>query len=102
MAFMEPEIYHGAYAAVTSKSGETAYCPSGYEEVDDDDTLEIMFGYLGRLSASGYMDATDWSPLTATTYDTAVIELCDEQDICPKCFEQCWDDETPCDETEGE
>lgn len=93
-AFMTPEIYEGEYAIIATKHGETTYCPKGYEDVADDETVEYATGYLGRLSASGYMDATDWTPLDATTAEDAEKELCEREDICHVCYAQCWDDHT--------
>ena len=81
MAFMEPAIIHGAYWEVSANNGETHYVPTDVTddpsdlaqyvdgEIDTDDDgkpiAERKIGYLARLSASGYMDCTEW-----TAHDT--------------------------------
>ncbi len=97
MAFMTPDIYKGKYAIIDRADGGTDFIPAGYVEdvAKDGDIIDYAEGYLGRLSASGYMDRTDWAPIDdATDDDDALRRFCDGEDICPHCYEQCWDDET--------
>jgi len=101
MAFMTPEIYEGRYAIVENRYGERTFTPAGYECVEEGETVEYVTGYLGRLSAAGYLDCTEWTPLTATDDDAAVRELCDEEDICHHCYEQCFLDD-PCADAQQE
>jgi len=58
----------------------------------------VRAGFYARLSASGYMDATDWTG-PSTTREEALREICDTHDICRHCFEQCWDN--PLSDCEG-
>ena len=110
MAFMEPDTYHGDYYEVESKAG-TTFIPvdvhrnaktnadlRNYVEGDlyqpDEEPL-VKTGWLGRLSAAGYMDATEWSPYEGGSHDEVVKAICEDQDLCETCFEQ-HDEDEPC------
>ena len=101
MAFMTGEVTKG-YAEVERTNGETFYVPSAYagDVTEEGDTVTYHDGYIGRLSASGYLDATDWTPLDADTADAALRELADAGDVCPQCWEQCWDMDETCEGAE--
>jgi len=114
MAFMKPEIYKGGYLVIDGPMG-TEYLPHeiadidnktleawnnqegnehnlpgcirGYVENHSAYSIEREAGILSRLSASGYMDSTPWEPGDSN-------DLCKAWDICPECFEQCWESET--------
>ena len=80
MGFMEPEIYHGAYYSVETDCG-TEIIPedvagrvnhnSDLQDYCEGKILEPLEyvtrngGWLGRLSAPGYLDCTPWG-----VYDT--------------------------------
>lgn len=77
MSFMKPETYNGDYYEIETPGG-TTFLPwdvhpgattlpelSDYFEHTGDPeywSLTIKSGWLGRYSAPGYMDATDWMP----------------------------------------
>ena len=85
--FMKPEIGFSDYVEYESKHNGTNILPAGrchLELVDDlikhvetetgeEDIIEaeIKTGFIGRLSASGYTDATEW------TTGTTIKELAD-------------------------
>lgn len=72
--FMKPEAIFGKFIIVETTNGTEIY-PEGILSEDDikdiiltqniceDNTLdyETVEGWFGRLSASGYMDCTEWS-----------------------------------------
>lgn len=92
MAFMEPEIIHTTmYSA--EKNGETLTFPSvcfGKADVAseadvEEDEIEEQTGWWARLSAPGYMDATEWlGPYE--TEDEAKDDLAEENNLCPSCL----------------
>jgi len=55
--FMKPEIYDGDYVELESDGGNW-FSPVGAGEFSD-----LKRGILIRLSASGYMDCTEWEPM---------------------------------------
>lgn len=64
--FMVPVIEEGEWAEITDKHGEGSCCPAEYlaDAIDGMDrplTIEIRHGFGARLSAPGYMDATEWA-----------------------------------------
>lgn len=76
MAFMKPDIQRGAYYEIDTTAGTeivpASVCPRAetagdlrpYLEghpTDSDEKVELKEGWLARLSASGYIDCTDWS-----------------------------------------
>lgn len=81
--FMQPELYHGWYYEVDTTDG-LYFVPAdvvGCNNMDECTwrelrdfvdastdpeswTISVKRGYLGRYTASGYMDATDWMPGT--------------------------------------
>ena len=98
MAFMTRDIYSGRYYAVSVEHGSTAYLPAdvcspedvaeyveGRVDLDEDGEpiVETLIGVLGRLSAPGYMDCTDWT--TYGSVDEAAQELAEEHGMCPEC-----------------
>lgn len=78
MSFLKPEIYYGTYFAVETSHG-TEIVPghmftrtvatnsdafADYVEgkiLDTDELIPVSEGWLIRLSASGYLDCTEWS-----------------------------------------
>lgn len=90
MSFMQPQVYFGGYFKVADTIvpsdviGRTcataAEAFANYVEgniQDPDELIPLQEGWLGRLSAPGYMDCTDWS-----VYDSekeALEELQDAQ-----------------------
>jgi hypothetical protein len=74
MAFMVPDYYHGVFYEVEDKHGEGHLVPGDlvgkrptvrdfddYVESGETRSFEKVRGWFVRLSAPGYMDATDWS-----------------------------------------
>ena len=68
MAFMEPEIVHGEWYEVETSNG-TWWLPTdvclekdlkGYVDGEIQEVTVRAQCWGGRLSASGYMDCTDW------------------------------------------
>ena len=70
MSFMKPEIEHGHWWIVDTIDG-SIHLPAEHFTRDDleadypDAEIEMVEGYGARLSAPGYLDATDW-----TVFDT--------------------------------
>lgn len=66
MAFMTPQYETGKFLAITNEEGEVTYVPEdlGMDPADciegDVAEVEVVEGVGVRLSASGYMDCTDW------------------------------------------
>jgi hypothetical protein len=61
--FMKPECVKGDFATFTGQYGETITVPLGSLNLHtyDNSTLEVRHNAYGvRLSASGYLDCTDW------------------------------------------
>lgn len=60
----------------------------------DGDTvcIEQAFGWWSRLSAPGYMDCTDWQG-PYKTERKALTDLAKTHDVCPECWQQCWEQE---------
>lgn len=55
-------------------------------------SIERASGWWSRLSAPGYLDCTDWQgPYTSA--DEALKDLAETHDICPECWQQCWEQE---------
>ena len=74
MAFMIPEYEKSTFYEVESTTGEGSLVPgdlvgkspdledfTDYIEGGDPESFEQVSGWFARLSAPGYMDATDWS-----------------------------------------
>jgi len=62
--FMEPEIYEGDYVQTESDETGCTFMPAGRAfDVAADEIASVMHGILIRLSASGYMDCTEWEPM---------------------------------------
>ncbi len=60
------------------------------EETPED--WEVREGWIARLPMPGYLNCTDWiGPFDS--HGEAVAALASEQDVCPVCWVQCWDDE---------
>ena len=63
--FMEPTIEFGEWVEIESDGG-TSWVPLEYFEIDEclsfdhEVTLKKVRGFGCRMSAPGYMDATDW------------------------------------------
>lgn len=85
--FMQPEVYTGPFYAIESNCGSEFFPADG----DTPESLgypaeteyEIRQGTLGRLSASGYMDCTDWTPYESESEALAILR--DENDQCDAC-----------------
>lgn len=61
--FMKPEILTGLRVSqIENEMGECRWSEQGDENLDDGETITDTFNNvcLCRLSASGYMDCTDW------------------------------------------
>ena len=79
MSFMNPDIQHCDYFEVETNSGSWIVPAdlvsrkgklsrfADYVEGNEVESAEFKTGYLARLSASGYMDCTEWS-----AFDTEV------------------------------
>lgn len=76
MSFMQPEIYESDYYEVEYDHGSTAFIPLDVVDADyngnlrdyvegkidePDAPVTVKSGWVCRLQAPGYMDATDWS-----------------------------------------
>lgn len=86
MPFMAPEIAEMEMFHV-ERNGETTLIPSDVFDFSDvcplpGESVEIErnYGWYARLSASGYMDCTEWSGPFETEAE-ALSELCSEYDI---------------------
>lgn len=86
MAFMEPEVGEMEMMHV-ERNGETTLIPSDVFDFSDvcpllGESVEITVnkGFYARLSAPGYLDATEWSGPFDTEAE-AMAELCSEYDI---------------------
>jgi hypothetical protein len=101
MAFMEPEVCemtmvtvetsHGRESVPLDVCGEASLdALADYIEGEPNSEPEEEEGYWARLSASGYMDATDWIGPYATA-EEATKAICELHDIRTECFEACWD-----------
>jgi hypothetical protein len=108
MSHMQPEVYHGDYYEVETTEG-TIFIPadvcgyalslSDFEEYVGGNILEdpAQFdfkpknGWLYRLQAPGYMDATDWS--VAKTEAEAYAELLSAYGSDEREYEEDWEAE---------
>lgn len=114
MPFMKPEIAHFTMLTIDGAHGSTNYVPADLvspnptladladycEELPDSlDTLQRINGYWARFSAPGYLDCTDWCG-PYNTEANAIAGLADQYDVCPHCWEQCWDTDEPCEDTQ--
>ena len=111
MAFMEPEIYEGEmWSTDTAKNGTMLFPANiiGKEEAAehsdcDPNEVESVTGIFIRLSASGYMDCTDWmGPYESA--EEARKELSETYDCCGECGGD-WNDDgicSDCGESEDE
>ena len=83
--FMSPDLYLGDYREVSTRQHETSVIPVDVENSDDPDDYadyvegapnevsEVRTGWLYRVSASGYMDTSDWG--VADTEEEAIEAL---------------------------
>jgi hypothetical protein len=86
MAFMKPVYYECTYAVVETEGGDSYivpdfvcdsedaadyadFAPEGLGLREKPETVEFHKGVVTRLSASGYMDCTDWEAFD--TYEEA-------------------------------
>ncbi len=63
---MTPEIYEGDYVQIESDEAGCTMVPADCfiaGDVADDECTQNMCGILIRLSASGYLDCTEWEPM---------------------------------------
>lgn len=60
--FMQPEIVKDLFFLLDNGDGEEYWtnCPVGDED-GKINSIDEQGGYFARLSASGYLDCTDWS-----------------------------------------
>ena len=106
MSFMSPYTYEGPYSVITNKIGESFIVPDhvdfGSAEADDATAIEHKDGLIWHLSASGYMDQTDWQE--AASMDDARADCEAMYDVCFDCGEDLGDSEAcpACNETEEE
>jgi len=62
MAFMEPEYEYGEFVRSRADFGEEFLTPSDiYSEYDHGKETDRQTGWFYRLSASGYLDCTEWT-----------------------------------------
>ena len=63
MTFMTPEYSNVAFTEILDQSGDTAFVPTNYVDVDETDTIvgEHTGKWFAHLTAAGYMDQTEWS-----------------------------------------
>lgn len=69
MPFMQPDYQPGPFVRVENEHGESCLVPAGYENPQPGDTCEVegdATSVFVRLSAPGYMDATEWDGPFAT------------------------------------
>lgn len=88
MSFMKPETYHGHCQVIRNTREGDIITPEVYTQfrsnkeaaaayrVDVED-VETIFGWFARLSAPGYLDATDWTG----PYETEEEAIADLQDM---------------------
>lgn len=113
MAFMEPEITFMTMLHIETTCGTELVPISTIADGPDPVDLEAYLqgrilpgghsqeeGYYARLSAPGYLDCTGWSGPYRTEAE-ARDALAEMHDICPKCWEQCYYSDNPC-EDEGQ
>ena len=81
MAFMQPEITDKTQWEI-DKDGMVF--PEG--TLDAELVCERRVGYGARLSASGYMDCTDWAVFA--TVSEAHAYLAEHYDLCAACLEE--------------
>lgn len=96
MAHMEPEVIYGPYFAIETTVGTeiipgyltpriTATVAEYFLEylegtpLDPDEVVEPQTGWLGRLSAPGYLDCTAWCVYPSS--DAAWADLADSYDL---------------------
>lgn len=94
MSYMQPEIYEGDYWVVETTAGteiipcDVCPAPEGVADYIEGTILgcdiDRHHGWLARLTAPGYLDATTW--ITETTEEGARAELARTYDLCPKCM----------------
>lgn len=117
MAFMEPEIQKGCIKIETTIGSEVLPLSlvgrkpdkealSPYLEGEPDmETLEVYSrSYCARLSASGYLDCTDWQGPYGSV-ERAEKDLAETYDLCQECWEsecECEHDGEEDDEDEGD
>lgn len=87
MSFMEPE-YEEDVPYVVTRDG---IIPTDYYDGPESDVEERgVAPVLWRLSASGYLDATDWT--VSQSLDEARAECLSLYDVCPDCGEDAGED----------
>ena len=114
MAFMVPEILCEDFLVIETKNGETYPVPADVvnlsfreadntpiDELTDDSSLQAVQDYCEgepakvsivrgkywcRLSAPGYLDATDWSG-PHDSEDEAKHSIATDHDVCASCGE---------------
>lgn len=86
MSFMAPEIAEMEMFHI-ERNGETTLIPSDVFDFSDvcpliGESVEITVnkGFYARLSASGFMDCTEWSGPYSSEAE-ALADLCDTYDI---------------------
>ena len=118
MPFMKPQAVNQTMLHVETYNG-TEYVPAelvgenpSAEDLQDYVHGEILLtdegtpdmvreeGFYARFSANGFMDCTDWCG-PRPSEEEALAYLAETHDVCPRCFEACWDTDETCSE-EGE
>ena len=85
MAFMEPVYSNATFVRVEdSRTGESILVEQGYEDLGADESVVETYKdkWFYMLSASGYMDRTDWSG-PYDSEDEARAALSEEYDCDP-------------------
>lgn len=63
---MKPVIFYGRYIQIESDADGCRFVPHFAfveSDVQPDEIVSEMHGILIRLSASGYLDCTEWEPM---------------------------------------
>jgi len=88
--FMAPCLDYGPYVIVENKHGEGRLLPANCADLrgDDEHIIERRTGYYARLSASGYMDCTDYETIDSVAdvvsfFDTWTESADDETEPQP-------------------
>ncbi|MCK9569034.1 hypothetical protein M0R72_08840 [Candidatus Pacearchaeota archaeon] len=83
--FMSPSLEYGPYVIVENRGGESRLLPADCRDLRDPEEriTERRTGYYARLSASGYLDCTDYETIDSvddveTFFDTW-CEFTDEE-----------------------
>lgn len=91
---MVPEYTKEDFVIVTEANGETYVQPADCYSEDDANTTETITGkWWARLSAPGYMDATEWSGPFDTRAEAAA-DLASQYDVDPETGDDAEEDDS--------